>query len=58
MGHALGTILLLILAFFLSPLAVLIERGCGSSFVINVLLFILGVVPGIIHAFWVILSDR
>ncbi|EAL72681.1 hypothetical protein DDB_G0270662 [Dictyostelium discoideum AX4] len=52
MGHALGTILLLILAFIFSPLSVFFVRGCGKSLVINCLLFIIGVIPGIIHAIW------
>ncbi|KAK5575757.1 hypothetical protein RB653_006891 [Dictyostelium firmibasis] len=53
---ACGTILLLILCIFLSPLAVLIKKGCSSAFWLNVILFILGIIPGIIHGFFVILS--
>jgi len=50
--------LLLILAIFLSPLAVLIKVGCCVHFWINVILFILGVIPGIIHAWWVICTKH
>jgi uncharacterized membrane protein YqaE (UPF0057 family) len=40
-----------ILAFFLPPLAVFIERGIGADLIINIILTILGWIPGIIHAF-------
>lgn len=40
-------LLLAILAFIFSPLAVLIHAGVGERFFINLLLFILGVLPGL-----------
>ncbi|KAH7914992.1 hypothetical protein BJ138DRAFT_1142718 [Hygrophoropsis aurantiaca] len=46
----------IILAFFLPPLGVFLERGCGADFLINILLTILGWVPGIIHALYIILK--
>ncbi|KJA27549.1 hypothetical protein HYPSUDRAFT_198281 [Hypholoma sublateritium FD-334 SS-4] len=39
----------IILAIFLPPLGVFLERGCGADFFINILLTILGYIPGIIH---------
>mmetsp|Transcript_28255 Transcript_28255/g.31390 ORF Transcript_28255/g.31390 Transcript_28255/m.31390 type:complete len:120 (+) Transcript_28255:1-360(+) len=51
-------ILLCILAVFLSPLAVLIDSDCGTPFFINLILFLLFVIPGIIHAWFVILSGK
>ncbi|KAJ5875300.1 UPF0057-domain-containing protein [Penicillium subrubescens] len=39
-----------ILAVFLPPLAVLLRRGCGADFYVNILLTLLGDIPGIIHA--------
>ena len=42
------------LAIVLPPLAVFLENGISSAFVINILLTLLGWVPGIIHAVWVI----
>lgn len=42
-----------ILAVFLPPIAVLLKRGCGADFCINILLTLLGDIPGIIHALWV-----
>ncbi|KHJ79737.1 hypothetical protein OESDEN_20607 [Oesophagostomum dentatum] len=48
-------ILLCILAIFCPPLAVLFDQGCTAQFWINLLLTILIWVPGVIHAFWVLL---
>jgi len=47
-------ILKLILALILPPLAVLVEKGCDIQLAINIVLTILGYIPGIIHAIWVI----
>jgi len=47
----------IILAIFLPPIAVLIERGVGKSLIINIILTIIGVVPGSIHAVLVMLDD-
>jgi uncharacterized membrane protein YqaE (UPF0057 family) len=41
-----GDILLLILCIFISPLAVLIKVGCSKHFWINLVLWILGIIPG------------
>lgn len=49
-------IIALILAFFLPPLGVLIKDGIGNSFIINCLLTLLGFIPGVIHALFVILK--
>lgn len=35
-----------IFAIILPPVAVLMERGCGADFCINILLTILGYIPG------------
>jgi len=53
-----GDLCLLILAFFLPPVAVLMKAGCGADFLINILLTILGIIPGMIHAFWVVLKKH
>jgi uncharacterized membrane protein YqaE (UPF0057 family) len=42
-------------AIFLPPLAVFLEKGCGSALVLNIILTLLGWLPGQIHAFCVIL---
>ena len=47
-------ILLIIASILLPPLGVLLSRGLGKQFLINVVLTILGYVPGIVHAVWLI----
>lgn len=50
--------LLTILAFICPPLTVGIKRGfCSCDFLINVALSMLGYVPGLIHAWYIILTD-
>ncbi|MDB9528661.1 YqaE/Pmp3 family membrane protein [Oscillatoria sp. CS-180] len=49
-------ILRLILAIFLPPLGVFLQVGLKPQFWLNVLLTLLGYVPGIIHAVWIILK--
>lgn len=49
-------ILKIIAAILLPPLGVALEVGLGGHFWLNVLLTLLGYVPGIIHALYVILS--
>ncbi|KAH7325889.1 hypothetical protein B0I35DRAFT_474620 [Stachybotrys elegans] len=46
----------IILAIILPPVGVFLERGCGADFCINILLTILGYLPGIIHALYIILK--
>jgi len=50
------SLLLMVLAVFFPFIAVLLYKGLGKTFLINVILCILGYVPGIIHAFWVLLK--
>ncbi|VDO73611.1 unnamed protein product [Heligmosomoides polygyrus] len=49
--------LLLLLAFFAPPLAVLFDRGCGRALLLNCLLTLCFFIPGVIHAFMLILGD-
>ena len=42
-------------AIILPPLGVFLQVGIGLHFWLNILLTILGYVPGIIHAIWVVL---
>jgi uncharacterized membrane protein YqaE (UPF0057 family) len=44
----------IIVAILLPPLGVFLQVGIGKQFWINVLLTILGYIPGIVHAVWVI----
>ena len=44
----------LITAILLPPLGVFLQVGIGLQFWINVLLTLMGYVPGIVHAVWII----
>lgn len=44
----------IIFAVLLPPLGVFLERGCGADLLINLLLTILGYIPGIVHALYII----
>ncbi len=46
----------LLLALFLPPVGVAMEVGLGGQFWLNLLLTLLGYIPGVIHAAWVIFS--
>lgn len=47
-------ILKVIFAIILPPLGVFMEVGIKGSFWLNILLTILGYIPGIVHAVWII----
>ncbi|HNR13015.1 MAG TPA: YqaE/Pmp3 family membrane protein [Thermodesulfobacteriota bacterium] len=44
----------LILAIVFPPLGVFLQVGFGAQFWLNVILTLLGYIPGIIHAVWII----
>ena len=48
----------IILAILLPPVAAFVQVGIGLHFWLNVLLTIRGVLPGQIHAIWLIVADR
>jgi len=47
-------IIRIIAAVVLPPLGVFLQVGIGKAFWINILLTLLGYIPGIIHAIWII----
>jgi uncharacterized membrane protein YqaE (UPF0057 family) len=49
-------ILRIIIAVILPPLGVFLQVGIGGHFWLNILLTLLGYIPGIVHALYVILS--
>jgi uncharacterized membrane protein YqaE (UPF0057 family) len=51
-------ILTIIASVLLPPREEDTERGLGSDFWINCLLTLLGYVPGVVHALWVVLRAR
>lgn len=49
-------VLRIILSIFLPPLGVFLQVGIGAQFWINILLTLLGYIPGIIHAIYIIVT--
>ena len=49
-----GDLFRIVVAVILPPLGVFLEVGLGKHFWLNILLTLLGYLPGIIHAVWVI----
>ena len=47
------SLLTILLSFLLPPVAVLMKKGVGGAFLLNVVLTILVWVPGVIHALYV-----
>lgn len=48
-------LLKILFAILFPPISVLLETGLSRHFLLNVLLTILGVIPGSIHAVWVLI---
>jgi uncharacterized membrane protein YqaE (UPF0057 family) len=48
----------IILAILLPPLGVFLQVGIGLQFWVNILLTLLGYIPGIIHAIYIILKYK
>jgi len=44
----------IVLAILLPPLGVFLQVGLGVRFRLNILLALLGYIPGIVHAVWII----
>ena len=53
-SHVAMDLLRIIFAILLPPLGVFLQVGFGLQFWLNILLTILGYIPGIIHAVWII----
>lgn len=47
-------VLRIILAILLPPVGVFLQVGIGPHFWLNILLTLLGYIPGIVHAVWII----
>ncbi|KAI6132621.1 hypothetical protein EDD16DRAFT_1533639 [Pisolithus croceorrhizus] len=47
-------VLLYFLAIFVPPLVVFFKRGCTADFWINICLWILGWIPGVLHAWYIV----
>ena len=51
-------LLKIVAAIILPPLGVFLQVGLGKHFWLNILLTILGFIPGIVHAVWVISKNK
>lgn len=51
-------ILKIILAIFLPPVAAFLQVGLSTHFWLNIVLTILGGLPGVIHALWLVLAKK
>ena len=48
----------IIISILLPPLGVFLQVGIGKHFWINIVLTLLGYIPGIVHAVWVIAKKK
>ena len=53
-----NTLLLVLIAILLPPLAVGLKDGIGFHLFLNIILTLLFYVPGLLHALWVVLKDE
>lgn len=47
-------LLRILLSVLIPPLGVFLQVGLGGQFWLNVLLTLLGYIPGLVHAIWII----
>ncbi len=52
-----GKTIMIILAVFLPPIAVFLQVGVGKHFWINIILTLIGIVPGMVHALVLTLTN-
>lgn len=48
-------LLLVIIAILLPPLAVGLKEGVGGQLILNIVLWLCFLLPGILHAVWIVL---
>jgi len=51
-------ILKILLSIFLPPVAAFLQVGITKHFWINLVLCLLGGVPGMVHALWLVFTDQ
>ena len=52
------SILNLILAIFLPPIGAFLQVGATKHFFINIILTLCGGLPGVIHAVWLVVTEK
>lgn len=55
---SLMTIIRLIASILIPPLGVFLKRGLGGEFVLSIILTILGYLPGLVYAIYVVLFSK
>ena len=53
-----NNLLKILLAIFLPPVCAFIQVGLSLHFIINIVLTLLGGLPGMVHALWLVVSDK
>ena len=48
----------IVCAIIFPPVAAFLQVGFGKHFWINIVLTILGVIPGMVHAIWIIAKNK
>ncbi len=46
-----------VLSVILPPVGVFLKVGFGGQFWLNILLTVLGYIPGLVHAIWIVARD-
>ena len=52
------SILNLLLAILIPPLGAILQVGLTKHFFINIILTVLGVIPGMVHAVWLVATNH
>lgn len=47
------SLVMILLTIFLPPVAVALKEGLGLQLLLNILLTLIGWLPGVVHAFWI-----
>ncbi|QPR87355.1 YqaE/Pmp3 family membrane protein [Aeromonas hydrophila] len=53
-----NNLLKILLAIFLPPVCAFLQVGFSMHFLINIVLTLLGGLPGMVHALWLVVSDK
>ena len=51
-------IIKILLAIFLPPIAAFMQVGLSMHFFINIVLTLLGLLPGTVHALWLVVTKK
>jgi len=53
-----GNLLRILISVVIPPVGVFLKVGLGGQFWLNIFLTVLGYIPGLVHAIWIIAQDR